>query len=126
MPRVGPAVKLAETTLKQLKKVMGVQNISVSEGVVVREADSQEARAQGLAKILLLHLGAGNEPELEETSQRWGEVILTRARSMNDDARMDWSTLSEWSQKTVVVVAATKETRVPADGVVDKSAMVQF
>ena len=55
MPRVGPAVKLAETTLKQLKKVMGVQNISVSEGVVVRELGIMwKLRKDGDIKTILV------------------------------------------------------------------------
>jgi hypothetical protein len=49
-----------------------------------------------LARILLLHLGAGgDEKDLEDTSKRWEDAIREREmEAKGNGANVDWKTLS--------------------------------
>ena len=53
--------KLAEATLKRLKKATGVENLTISGAVTMRETDTQQTRAVTMARLLLLHSGADEE-----------------------------------------------------------------
>ena len=63
-------IRLADATMKKLRKRVGVENLIVSEAVrSYRSAnpENQATRAIGLAKALLLHLGVGEIKLNDET-----------------------------------------------------------
>jgi hypothetical protein len=121
-PAAGPVTsKLAEATLKRLKKATGVENLTTSGAVTMRDAEPQQTRAVTLARMLLLHLGA-EEEEATATSERWGAAFWQRAQELEGDkAKISWQTICDWAELTVLVVAATKNTTVPANGAVEKT-----
>lgn len=117
-------VRLADATMKKLRKRVGVENLIVSGAVPIRESEQQATRAIGLAKALLLHLGVVDKAELDTTSDRWGRAMYDRARELGgEEARVSWQTLSTWAQLAVVIVTATKDTIVPEGSVTDENSL---
>ena len=117
-------MRLAEATMKKLRKRVGVENLIVSEAVLIRESEPQATRATGLAKALLLHLGVRDKMELDTTSERWGVAWYERAKELGgEDAKVSWQTISTWAQLTVVVVTSMRDTIVPEGDITDESSM---
>ena len=108
--------------LKRLKKATGVENLTTSGAVTRRETDLQRTRAVAMARMLLLHLGADDE-ETTATSERWGTAFWQRAQEMEGDrAKISRQTICDWAELTVLVVTATRNTTVPANGTVETEA----
>jgi hypothetical protein len=117
-------IKLAEATMKKLRKSVGVENLIVSEAVPIRESDPQATRATGIARALLLHLGVRDEQELDKTSKRWGSAIHDRAKELGgEETKVSWQSISEWTQMTVIVVSSVKEIRIPENGIADRNSL---
>ena len=115
------APKLTDTVTKKLKKVMGIENISISKPILMGALQG-EPRAQRLAELVLIYLGyVAGATELKEAGDRWGRSLWQEWRGIKGaEAIADWEMVHALAGIEVVQVSSGKDVKVPAGLIVDK------
>ena len=119
-------VTVSEALKKRLRAAVGVQNLTMSEGVKIGMVITNEHKAELLARIVLLHYGFGAEnQDLEEASSYLGLAFWELwSERQGKEAAADWNMVARVSGVTVSVVASSRDTVFPTGAVVDRETTI--
>ena len=124
--RGGEATKVPEALKKRLRALVGVQNLTLSEGVKIGLGLKNEHKAELLARAVLLHYGFGAEnQDLEEASSYLGLALWELwSERQGKEASADWNMVAQVSGVTVSVVASSRDMVFPTGAVVNRETSI--
>ncbi len=114
--------QLTEAMTRKLKRIMGVDNLSISPPITIGVGDG-EAKSQRLAELVLVHLGFVAELSAQkEAADRWGEWLWKEWKgTQGTEAIAEWEMIHRLTGIEIIVVSSRNEVKVPASLIFDRA-----